>query len=123
MRLTVTAALLAASLAWAAGPPPAPPEGAKGLIAQLGDDDLATRKAAMRKLEAMGEDVVPALWRVGREHEDVDVRLRAHAVAGAIEARLYGELRRFTGHTEGVVVVAVSHDGKTIASGSWQGHT
>src|SRR5262245_45919643 len=118
-RFALLAAGLAVSLAWAVGPPPGPPAEAHKLIGQLSDDDLATRKAAMTKLEALGERVVPALRRVGREHADVDVRLRAHAVAGAIEARLYGERRRFTGHTDGAIAVAVSPDGKALASGAW----
>ena len=82
---------------------------------------MATRRAAMRKLEAFeSEAVAAALRQAGREHQDVDVRLRAHAVAGLIENKLYGEVRRYTGHTDGAAALAVSPDGKTIASGAWQ---
>src|SRR5262249_54466161 len=114
--------VLAASRAWAVGPPPGPPAEAAGLIGKLGHEELAVRKAAMAKLEAMGESEVPALRKVGGDRRaDVDVRLRAHAVAGAIENKLYGEVRRFTGHTDGAIALSISPDGKTIASGAWQG--
>src|SRR5262249_49169693 len=94
------------------------------LISQLADNDFKVRRAAMKKLEAFGEDVVPALRKAGDDRRsDVDVRLRAHAVAGTIEGKLYGELRQFTGHTDGVICVAVSPDGKRLASGAWLNHT
>src|SRR5262249_19738007 len=38
-----------------------------------------------------------------------------------IENKLYGEVRRFTGHTDGAIALSISPDGKTIASGAWQG--
>src|SRR5262249_3285217 len=117
-------AVLVASLALAAGPPqPLPPEVAK-LISQLADDDFKVRRAAMKKLEDYGEGVVPALRKAGDDsRSDVDVRLRAHAVAGIIEGKLYGEQRQFTGHTDGVICVAVSPDGKMLASGAWLNYT
>jgi WD40 repeat protein len=54
---------------------------------------------------------------------DVDVRLRAIVVASAIEKKLYGEMRQFVGHKEGVITVALTPDGKLAASGSWQSGT
>jgi len=103
--------VLVASLALAAGPPTQPPAEVRKLIAQLGDGDLAVRKAAMKKLEGMGEEVIPTLRGVGRAHADVDVRLRAHVVAAAIEHKLYGELKRFTGHQGWVYRVVVAPSG------------
>src|SRR5262245_37476896 len=83
-----------ASLALAVGPHPQAAPEVRKLLGQLAHDDLAVRSAAMKKLEALGEDVVPTLRGVGRAHADVDVRLRAHVVAAAIEQKLYGELKR-----------------------------
>src|SRR5262245_53535116 len=104
--------VLAASLALAVGPPPQCCPAVRRWVGQLGHDDLAVRKAAMAKLEALGEGVVPTLRGVGRAHADVDVRLRAHVVAAAIEQKLYGELKRFTGHQGWVYRVVVTPNGR-----------
>src|SRR5262249_61868512 len=60
---------------FAAAPPAKVPDQWVKLIDQLGDDD--TREAAAKKLTALGEDVLPALRRAAKEHDDPDVRLRA----------------------------------------------
>lgn len=105
------------SLALAVGPPPVTAPEVRRLIDQLGASDLATRRAAIKKLEALGEDVVPHLRRVGRDvSRDIDVRLRAHAVAGAIERALYAELKRFDGHRGWAYRVVVTPDGKHAVS-------
>src|SRR5262249_26965119 len=89
------------------------------LIDDLGDDDADVRKDAAKKLDGLGEGVVPALRRAGRSHPDVDVRLRAGVVAAGIEGRLYREVRSFQGHgTEGSAF-ALSPDGKRMVSGCW----
>jgi WD40 repeat protein len=90
--------LLATSLlAATAAPAAAPPAGGrvKGLIELLGDDSLRVRTAAALKLEALGEEVLPALRRAARTHADVDVRLRALVIAAAIEKGIRGEIRAF----------------------------
>src|SRR5262249_10930809 len=116
---SVAALLVLVGLPLPGAAPPTVPAEVRKLIAQLGDDDVATRKAAMKKLEAMGEDVVSLLRSVSRTHSDTDVRLRAGVVAAAIEKDLDGEVRRFTGHDNAVITVAFSPDGTKIVSGSY----
>src|SRR4051812_44104661 len=112
---------LSAVAAFAAAPPPpkmGPAQRAK-LIERLGDEEDAVRRAAAKQLEALGEGALPALRCAARGHDDADVRLRATLLVRAIEARLYQQPLTFEGHTDGVVAVAVSPDGKRVVSGSW----
>src|SRR3954453_17734105 len=96
---SVALSCLSAFALFAAAPPAKEPAEWHKLIEQLGDDDA--RAAAAKKLEAIGEDVLPALHRAAKGHDDVDVRLRAAVLIAAIEKKLYGEVRQFTGHAEG----------------------
>jgi WD40 repeat protein len=77
----------------AAAPPALPPAAVSKLIDQLGDDDLDIRKAAMKKLEALDEAVLPALREAAGHHPDVDVRLRLLVLARAINDRHWGLVR------------------------------
>src|SRR2546427_459259 len=63
------------------------------LIEQLDARDFATRKEAMKKLEARGEDALPALKKLVESSADVDVRLRAGVVIAAIDRRIWGPVR------------------------------
>src|SRR5262249_30418323 len=113
------AAILSVSLtlaAFAAAPPARVPAEWLKLIDRLGDDDHDVRKAAQEKLTGPGEGALPALRRAERGHDDPDVRLWAALLVSTIEG--YGEVRRFTGHTEGVINFAVSPDGKRFVSGT-----
>jgi WD40 repeat protein len=96
-------------------------------IEQLGDEDLATRKAAMTRLEALGEEALPALRKVIASDADVDVRLRAAVVASAIDGKQWGEVRAM-GAGAGLKVsppgggywinrVAFTRDGKYAVAG------
>ena len=112
----------------AAGPPSPsgerggkPPEGrVAALIKQLGDDDFERREAASKALDQIGEDALPELRRAERS-SDAEVGRRAAAVIQAIGGRVFVEVRRFTGHTDGVITVAVSPDGRRALSGAWGG--
>jgi WD40 repeat protein len=96
----------------------AAPAEVKKLIDQLGDDDEGVRKEAAKKLEALGETVLPALRAASKSHADVDVRLRAAVIAAAIHKKQYGEIHTFTGHQGWVYRVVVTPDGKqAISSG------
>ncbi|MBY0232605.1 MAG: hypothetical protein K2W96_25270, partial [Gemmataceae bacterium] len=108
-------------LVFSAAPPAPPPPEWHALVARLADDDHATRKDAARRLDALGEPVLPLLARFGKTHDDPDARLRALVVKAGIEARLYGEARSYRGHTEGALAFALSPDGKRLASTSWEG--
>jgi WD40 repeat protein len=106
-----------------AAPPAAPPNAAEvaRLIGQLGDDDADQRKAAMKRLEGLGERVLPALRKTIRSGKDVDVRLRAAVVARAIQRKLWAELRRFEGHKGWVIRVVLTPDGKRAVSSGFDG--
>lgn len=87
------------------------------IISQLGDDDVDVRKAAEKKLVAQGEGVLPAIRQAAREHTDPDVRLRCIVLSTTLIKKLYGEVRKYTGHTAAVRHIAVSKDGKRILTG------
>ena len=85
------------------------------LIKQLGDDAFANREGASKELEAIGEPALAALRKAARASADLEVRKRAQRALRAIVARL--EIRRFEGHGDGVIAVALSPDGKRALSG------
>lgn len=119
MRLLFGLSLLGLCAAcFAAAPPAKVPAEWLNLIDALGDDDAAVRKAAEKKLTALGEDALPPLRRAAKGHSDPDVRIQARIVLRAIEKLVYVEVRNFAGHKEPVICVAVSPDGKRAVSGS-----
>jgi WD40 repeat protein len=88
------------------------------LINQLGSEDFAEREAAGKALEAAGEPAVKALQKAATESSDAEVRRRATEVIGALEARLFRELRCYEDPAGGCVFsVAFSPDGKRVLSG------
>jgi WD40 repeat protein len=91
------AAVAAALLTWAVLPasPPQGPDQVPQLIRQLGNAEYIDRQEAMKKLEALGEDVLPALHEVIGSDADADVQLRACVVVKSIEARVWGQARAF----------------------------
>src|SRR5437879_282663 len=90
----------------AAAPPAGPSAAQVGrLIEQLGDDEFARREAATARLKEIGEPVLAAL-RKAASSPDLEIRVRATRVIQAITARL--QIRRFEGHTDGVIAVALS---------------
>src|SRR5207249_3578492 len=86
------------------------------LVEDLGSDDFDVRQAASKKLVAIGEPALEAL-RKALKHADPDVRLRAVVLVRAIEKSLYGEDLILTGHTNQVVCLALSRDGRLAVSG------
>lgn len=66
-------------------------------IEQLGDDDFDKREEASQKLEAAGEEALPALRDAAESHRDAEVRARAKKIAGAIDLALWPELASFFG--------------------------
>ena len=93
------------------------------LIKRLNDDDFQVRDAAGEALEKIGAAALPLLRKAAASSEHLELRQQAKRLVQVIEERLYGEVRRFTGHTDGVITVAVSPDGRRALSGSWQGGT
>lgn len=87
------------------------------LIQQLGSDRFTEREAASKALEAIGEPALDALRHSLETTNDAEVRKRAKQVVETVETRLYGEVRRFTGHKWDVWCVAFSPDGKRVLSG------
>jgi WD40 repeat protein len=78
------------TVGFAAAPPAPLPAEIKKLVEQLGDDDADVRKAAMKKLEAVDDVLLPALREAAGSHADVDVRLRLLVVARALQERHWG---------------------------------
>src|SRR5262249_42465206 len=72
------------------------------------------REAASKALEAIGLPAFDALGRA-RSSPDLEIRLRARRILKALTARLH--IRTFKGHSDGVIAVAISPDGKYALSG------
>ena len=91
------------------------------LILRLGDEDEDIRNQAKKELVALGEAVLPALRVAAADKRaDVDVRLRAAAVAATIREKLFGQIHCFKGHNGWVGRVVVLPDGKqAISSGDF----
>ena len=114
--LVMAAGLLA--VAAAAGPADGPPsaEDLDRLILQLGDDDLATRALARKRLEAMGEPAVAGLRKAADAADDPTVRTAAKAVLETLAAKAGGLIHMFRGHNPGITAIAISADGRVGVS-------
>jgi WD40 repeat protein len=88
------------------------------LIDKLGSDEVDVRKAAEKELLEMGDPVMPFLKQAIKTHADADVKLRAIVLAQDITRRLYGELKKFVGHTGNIRSIAVTSDGKKAITAS-----
>jgi WD40 repeat protein len=110
------AALVAlAGLPRAAAPPY--PDLAR-LVRGLGDEDIDVRESCTQALTDCGDVALPAVQKA-LTSKDVETRRRAARVLAALNRRW--QVARLTGHTDGVIGVAISHDGKQIASGGQDG--
>jgi WD40 repeat protein len=90
------------------------------LIEQLGDEQLARRKDAGKRLEEIGEPALEQLRKAERKHVDPDVRLRAGILVRAIENKGWSEERVIQGQARGYWLnrVAFLPDGKqAVAAG------
>jgi WD domain, G-beta repeat len=129
--LLTVAAWLVSGLAAPAGEPPAGGQGKEGpnvsaaeidgLILQLGDDDLAKRRLARKRLEDVGEAAVSALKKATESSDDPEVRKAAKAVIQTIEAKARGVRHVFGEHNGRVNGVAINADGTRALSASWDG--
>src|SRR5262249_42355185 len=99
-----------------AAPPTDPASEAEWLIAQLGSEKFSERKAASKRLEALGEPALDALHKAMRS-DDLEVRHRARRIVTAVENELYPGLR-LAGHTSEVWCVCVSADSKRLLTSS-----
>jgi WD40 repeat protein len=83
-------------------------------VDRLGDDDFDRREEAAKKLEAAGEEALPALREAAEKNSDAEVRAAAKKVARAIEQGLWPQLRSIYGGTPGYWWnrVAFTPDGK-----------
>ena len=88
------------------------------LIQQLGSSQFSEREAASQRLDTVGETALGQLRRAVTNSPDAEVRHRAGRLIRAIEQRLYGDARIFTGHTRPIVSVAFAPDGKRILTGA-----
>lgn len=95
MRWSLLGAVVVGSAVLASAPPPPENKEIRKLVAQLDDDDVDIRKAAMKKLEAMGDTVVPLLRRELAKQKDAEVKLRLGLILRAIHARNWGPVKAF----------------------------
>jgi tetratricopeptide (TPR) repeat protein len=87
--LGILALVLLHSATFAAAPPAGPlPSQIAGWIADLGDDEFATRQSASRKLRAAGEAAEAALQKAA-DSRDIEVRKRARAILADFRWGIY----------------------------------
>jgi hypothetical protein len=67
---------------------PVPPERLAQLIAELGNKRYKTRETAMRELEKLGREAVPALQRAHKDDPEIEVQRRISALLPKIHAQL-----------------------------------
>src|SRR5437868_3476031 len=84
-------------------------------IRQLNSPKLAQRKAAFQALHALGERALPALRKTALSPPDEETRRRVRQLIQDIEVRVYAPVRQLH-HAGGVLCLAGSPDGKTLAS-------
>src|SRR5262249_39723999 len=116
--LTGLLLLAAAGLVHGDGETKTDAESIARLVEQLGDDSFDKREAAGKALDKIGAAALPQL-RKAATSTDLEVRRRAEELVRTIAERSFVEVRRFTGHTDGAITVAVSPDGKRALSGCW----
>jgi WD40 repeat protein len=114
--LALPIVLLAALAGRGAAPPRPSAEEIAGLVRSLEDERYDVRKAAMKALEQVGERALGPL-REAAQHADPDVRLRAFVLIRAIDRSLEPEALVLAGHTDAVVCLDVTRDGKLLVSG------
>src|SRR5262245_54116514 len=82
------------------------PEHVNDLIRQLGDPAYTNRVAAARALDELGPAALPSLY--DASPSQLEVRRRVDALVRSISGRVLVDVRRFTGHADGAITVAVS---------------
>jgi WD40 repeat protein len=124
-RTTLTIGLLSCLVTAAMAddkPGNAPPtEEIHRLIQQLGDNDLSNRSQARKRLESIGTPVIEFLKKAAEGAADPEIRREARAIVVKIEGSTSGLIRTFRGHGNRVNGVAISADGKSVISASWDG--
>jgi WD40 repeat protein len=89
------------------------------LIRMLGADEFETREAAAQKLEALGCKAWPALRKAAATETDPEIKARARELVERIGKNLFGEAGVYKGHAQQVNCMALSPDGKTLLTGSF----
>lgn len=89
------------------------------LVKQLGSTDFRKRDAASKELAAIGEPARAALQEAATSSNDIELRQRASGLMQALNARL--QVLCYDLHSEGVVGVAFSPDGRRVMSASLDG--
>ena len=84
------------------------------LVKQLGSSDFRTRQAATKRLEEIGEPALDALDKAAASSDDLEIRQRASRLIQAIAPPL--QILCYEGHSERVMGVAFSPDGRRIVS-------
>jgi WD40 repeat protein len=90
----------------------------RSLIGKLNDDSYEAREAASKELLAVGFSAETELRKQVKETQSAEVRVRARWLRQEMLSKPRTHLR---GHTDEVLGVAFSPDGKLLASGSKDG--
>lgn len=96
--------------------PMVPSEEIEQWIQMLGSRRYALREKAGTRLLAIGKPAMSAL-KEALDHEDLEVRRRARGLLKQLYHRYYGPIRSFTGHSDYVITVNFSPDGRYAISG------
>jgi WD40 repeat protein len=114
--LIPAALLLVMPALWARDGPG--PEAIAKLIDALGDDNLARREDAARRLGEAGSAAVAALEEAVKKHADPDVRLRAALVLRSMREEVWKEVCRIEGG-KGYWLnrIAFTPDGRAVGAG------
>jgi WD40 repeat protein len=101
------------------GPTPREEQRIRELITLLDDDSYDTREKATRELAGLGMLADPALQKASKESASAEVRIRARRLRAALRSPQPGTALR--GHTDEVMCVTFSPDGRLLASGAKDG--
>ena len=132
LRFAVIVAILSGLTAvWGTDEPPAKdsskaaaklsPQELDRLVLQLGDDDMAKRAEAKKKLEAVGELAIEPLKKAVESSDDPEVRIAAKTLFDKLDAKIRGRSHVFGDHNGRVNGVAINADGTRAISASWDG--
>ncbi len=99
--------------------PPVDEQTIHKFIKQLGDNSFYKREEASKRLTDIGEPALELVKKAAKDSTDLEIRVRAERIAGAIGSSLFFEVRKFEGHAgtrAWVTRIVVTPDGGVAVS-------